>query len=152
MPSPNAAPIESGGDLVERLLTGKPLETHDLATFLILRMLRPEIEICDARFESVSQAILKDRPELRPVTDRLIVTMRLDTELFRRRLRAAGFEQTEHDILHSAIKEAQRIAGDSLTHTLGPLLEAIDLETMSQSLKTIQSMAEKQLRKDKGPR
>ena len=87
---PNEIPIETGGDLVERLLTGKPLETHDLATFLILKTLRPEIEVCDARYESVSKSMLQNRPELWPVTDRVIVTMRLDAERFLQRLQAFG--------------------------------------------------------------
>ena len=149
---PNETPIETGGDLVERLLTGQPLETHDLATFLILKTLRPEIEVCDARYESVSKPMLQDRPELWPVTDRLIVTMRLDAERFRRRMRAADIKQTEHKILSVAIKEAQRVAADTLNHTIGPTLAAIHLEEMSQALKTIQSMAEDKVRKEEGSR
>ena len=148
MPVPNEVPIGPVGDLVDRLLTGETVQTGDLATFLILKLRCPEFEICDAWPQRVTHSIRQDHPELASVTERMIMTIRLDVKTFRRRIKDAPEGSTEHSLLAFLISDAQKIATSPLAQWVGPILSSQDLQSMSQSLKIIESIVDRRIRNE----
>ena len=148
MSLPKEVPIGPDGDVVERLLRGETVRTGDLATFLILKVRCPEFEVCDVWPQRVTGRLREDHPELTPVTDRMIVSIRLDVERFRRRLPHAPEGSTEQTHLAFFINEAQERATGPLAHSVGPLLASRDLKEMSRILRDIETIADRRIRKE----
>ena len=148
MPVPNEDPIGSDGDLVDRLLRGETVQTGNLASFLILKLRCPEFEICDAWPQRVTYSVRQDHPELAPVTERMIMTIRLNVERFRRRLKDAPEGSTEHSLLAFLIYDAQKIATSPMDRWVGPILSSQDLKEMSQTLRAIESLVSRKIRKE----